>query len=134
MSTTLTILIIVFLLLGYLYYKIRINIKENDLRNEKMDLIVEKVRKSEFKYVVIIRTNDKIYKDYEHDKLGNVGYHIYTKHAPIIGKHGVYILDNVGNEIMKIEKDTDSECMIGVDHPEHGHIGYLSFISVERID
>lgn len=37
------------------------------------------------------------------------------------------IRDNQTGKVMKTLKDGDSDSMIGVSHPEHGHIGYLQY-------
>ena len=42
-------------------------------------------------------------------------------------KVDIPIRDNQTGEIIKIVKDGDSESLIGVSHPEKGHIGYLQF-------
>ncbi|RZL12691.1 MAG: hypothetical protein EOO89_19145 [Pedobacter sp.] len=85
------------------------------------------------KWTVIIKSKGKLYKGIEDDDLGKVGYYIYQNFAKKLDQVDVYVKDNLNNEILKIQKTYESECMIGVDHPEQGHIGYLPFETVERI-
>ena len=63
----------------------------------------------------------------EGDKIDELGYQIYKSHIADLDKIDILIRDNQTGEIMKIVKDGDSESMIGVSHPEKGHIGYLQF-------
>ena len=44
----------------------------------------------------------------------------------------ILIRNNQTGEVMKIVKGGDSESMIGVSHPEQGHIGYLQFETVRE--
>ena len=88
---------------------------------------------SQYKWSVVIKSKGKLYKGIEENDLGKVGYYIYQNFAKKLDQVDVYVKDNQNNEILKIQKTYESECMIGVDHPEQGHIGYLPFEKVERI-
>jgi len=90
-------------------------------------------RSSRHKYSVFVKSNDKLFRSYEGENIGDLGYLIYTKLILPAYGHEIYISNNQTNELMRIDKDYDSECMIGVDHPEHGHIGYLPFSVVTSI-
>ena len=81
----------------------------------------------------MVITKGKLYKGIEDNDLGKIGYYIYQNFATKLDQVKVYVKDNQKNEILKIQKTYESECMIGVDHPEKGHIGYLPFETVERI-
>ncbi|MES2447904.1 MAG: hypothetical protein V4546_12030 [Bacteroidota bacterium] len=129
MSIILLIIVIVLVLVAYIYHRI----KEINLQQEENDSAISKLRKSKFQWVVIIRTKDKFYKSFEDDDLGKVGYHIYTEHIKSINHTDIFIIDNKENEFLKIENGSESESMIGVRHPEQGHIGYLSFDIVNKI-
>jgi hypothetical protein len=83
-----------------------------------------------YKYSVLVKSNGKVSRSYENNDSGKIAYLIYSKLLRPGYTHEVYILNNHTNELMRIDKDYDSECMIGVDHPEHGHIGYLPFTHV----
>jgi hypothetical protein len=89
--------------------------------------------KLRYKWTVVIKSKGKLYKGIEDDDLGKVGYYIYQNFAEKLDQVDVYVKDNQNNKIMKIQKTYESECMIGVDHPEEGHIGYLPFEMVDRI-
>lgn len=129
MSIILLIILIVLVLVGYVYHRI----KENNLKQVANDLAINKLRKSEFQWVLIIRTKDKLYKAFEDDDLGKVGYHIYNEYIKSINQIDIFIVDNKENKFLKIENGSESESMIGVRHPEQGHIGYLSFDIVNKI-
>jgi hypothetical protein len=63
----------------------------------------------------------------EGNRIDELGYQIYKSHIADLDKIDILIRDNKTGEIMKIVKDGDSESMIGVSHPENGHIGYLKY-------
>ena len=88
---------------------------------------------SAFRYTVFIKFNGKVSKSYEDDDICKIGYLIYTELYKLGYTHEIYIRNNHTNELMRIDKDYDSECMIGVDHPEQGHIGYLPFTNVTSL-
>lgn len=85
---------------------------------------------SSFKFSVFVKSNGKICSSYEGDNICDLGYLIYTKLIKPDYRHEIYISNNQTNELMRIDKNDDSECMIGVNHPEHGHFGYLPFTYV----
>jgi|GEM_PF-4941191 len=89
--------------------------------------------RSPFRYSVFIKSNGQVFRSYEDNDICKLGYLIFTMLSRPNFKNEVYILNNPKNELMRIDKDYDSECMIGVDHPEHGHIGYLPFSVVTSI-
>lgn len=70
---------------------------------------------------------------FEGNRIDELGYQIYKSHTADLDKIDILIRDNQTGEIMKIVKDGDSESMIGVSHPENGHIGYLRFVTVPII-
>lgn len=86
-----------------------------------------------FHWSIYIRSNGQIYKELEGDDLGRIGYHIYKNLGQSLDAQTIYIRDNSTNDFLRIDKDYESECMIGVDHPERGHIGYLPFTRVSSI-
>ena len=88
---------------------------------------------SKYKWSIVIKSKGKLYKDIEDDDPSKVGYYIYQNFATKLDQVDVYVKDNQNNEILKIQKTYESECMIGVDHPDKGHIGYLPFEKVEKI-
>ncbi len=67
----------------------------------------------------------------EGNTIDELGYQIYKSHISDLDKIDILIRDNKTGESMKVVKDGDSESMIGVCHPEMGHIGYLHFINIE---
>ncbi|WP_231424951.1 hypothetical protein [Pedobacter sp. Leaf250] len=89
-----------------------------------------------YNWNVIIKSIKGYKSVYEENDLGNVGYHIYQNYRAelIEGNISVYIKDRLANRYLKIITDGSSESMIGVDHPHHGHIGYLSFEVIEWVD
>jgi hypothetical protein len=95
--------------------------------------IADPAEVSQYKWSVVIKSKGKLYKGIEDNDLGKVGYYIYQNFATKLDQVDVYVKDNQNNEILMIQKTYESECMIGVDHPEKGHIGYLPFENVERI-
>ena len=64
------------------------------------------------------------------NKIDELGYLIYKSHVADLDKIDILIRDNQTGEVMKIVKDGESESMIGVSHPENGHLGYLGFETV----
>lgn len=90
---------------------------------------------SKYKWSVITKSKATIEVKFENDDLGTVGYVIYRDYkSDLISRQlSAYIRDNFENKLLKIVSDGSSESMIGVDHPVHGHIGYLSFIEVDKI-
>lgn len=92
------------------------------------------VKKANFNWSVVVKSKGKLYKGLEADDLGKVGYYIYQNFAKKLDQVEVYVKDNRNNEILKIQKTYESECMIGVDDPENGHIGYLPYEKVDRIE
>lgn len=125
------IYIILFITTVVIYYLTKRK-KPNEVeKSNQTDL--QSSLKSTFRYVVLVRSNDRLYKSYEDDDLGKVGYHIYSKYAQSTDKLNVYIRDNYKNKLMLIEKDKESESMFAVDHPVDGFIGYLRFEYVENI-
>jgi hypothetical protein len=88
---------------------------------------------SQYNWSVVIKSKGKLYKGIEEDDLGKVGYYIYQNFATKLDQVDVYVKDNQNNEILMIQKTYESECMIGVDDPEKGHVGYLPFEKVDRI-
>jgi hypothetical protein len=91
------------------------------------------VEASKYNWSVVIKSKGKLYIGIEDDDLGKVGYYIYQNFATKLDQVDVYVKDNQNNEILKIQTTYESECMIGVDHPDKGHIGYLPFEKVDRI-
>lgn len=89
--------------------------------------------KSDYLYSVLIKGSGRIYSSIEDNDLNKVAYHIYTNFIKELDTIDIYIRDNKYNEFMHIDKTNKSESMIGVDHPIHGHIGYLPFIRVNKI-
>lgn len=85
---------------------------------------------SRHKFSVFVKSNEKLFRSYEGDNVGDLGYLIFTKLIKPDYRYEIYIFNNQTNELMSIDKDDDSECMIGVNHPEHGHIGYIPFTYV----
>ena len=88
---------------------------------------------SQYNWSVIIKSNGRLYKGIEDDDLGKVGYYIYQNFAKKLDQVDVFVKDNQLSKILKIQQTYESECMIGVDDPENGHIGYLPYKKVERI-
>lgn len=122
--TYLTLFLIAGALAIYLY-------KRNSRRNEPLPM--NNLRPSAFKWSILIKLNGKVYLESEDNDLGKIGFHIYTNLVQSIDSHSIYIRDNSSNELMRIDKDYESESMIGVNHPEQGHIGYLPFTIVDSI-
>lgn len=107
----------------------------NHLKNyshELLTLATLKLVNSKYKWSVVFRNLDGFKLAYEHDDLGKVAYHIYTcyKEQLIQKQMSVYIRNNLEDKYLKIIADGSSESMIGVDHPELGHIGYLNFVEL----
>lgn len=69
----------------------------------------------------------------EGNRIDELGYQIYKSHIADLDKIDILIRDNKTGEVMKIVKDGDSESMIGVSHPEHGHIGYLQIETLQGL-
>lgn len=67
----------------------------------------------------------------EGNRIDELGYQIYKSHTADLDKIDILIRDNGTGEVMKIVKEGDSESMIGVSHPDMGHIGYLKFDIVQ---
>lgn len=88
-----------------------------------------------YKWSVLIRDSNEIKLDFDDDDLGAIGYHIYNTYKTQLTQNqvSVYIKNNVNNNYLKIVTDEDSESMISVDHPIQGHLGYLSYIEVDKI-
>ena len=63
----------------------------------------------------------------EENQIDELGYQIYKSNTADLDKIDILIRDNQTGGIMKIIKDGDSESMIGISHPEMGHLGYLEF-------
>jgi len=107
---------------------------DNDYSYELLALTKFKLLHSQHKWLVIIRNLDGFKLDYENDDLGKTAYHVYTcyKEQLIRKQIFVYIKNNIENKYLKIITDSNSESMIGVDHPEDGHIGYLSFVELRN--
>jgi len=63
----------------------------------------------------------------EENRIDELGYQIYKSQLADLDKIDILIRNNQTGEVMKIVKDGDSESMIGVIHPEKGHIGYLQY-------
>ena len=93
----------------------------------------DSVEASQYKWSVVIKSKGKLFEGIEEDDLGKVGYYIYQNFATKLDRLDVYVKDNQKHKILKIQKTYESECMIGVDDPENGHIGYLPYEKVERI-
>ena len=91
------------------------------------------VEASKYNWSVVIKSKGKLFKGVEDDDLGKVGFYIYQNFATKLDQVDVYVKDNQKCELLKIQKTYESECMIGVDDPENGHIGYLPYKKVERI-
>lgn len=91
------------------------------------------VEESKYKWSVVIKSKGKLFNGIENDDLGKVGYYIYQNFATKLDRIDVYVKDNQKCEILKIQKTYESECMIGVDDSENGHIGYLPYKKVDRI-
>lgn len=103
-------------------------------KGEQPDVIkVDPAELSQYKWSVVIKSKGKLYRGIADDDLGKVGYYIYLNFAKKLDQVDVFVKDNRNNEILKIQKTYESECMIGVDDPENGHIGYLPFETVDRI-
>lgn len=125
------IYLILFAIAAIIYY---LTTRRNPKEVEKVKQIdLRPLFQSTSKYVVIVRSNGTIYKSYEDNDLGKVGYHICCKYGQSIDKIDVYIKDNSGNKLMIIEKDKASESMFAVEHPIDGFIGFLRFDYLERI-
>jgi len=88
---------------------------------------------TENNWCVIIKSFEALILVFEDNDLGKIGYHIYSnyKEQLIQGQMFVYIKDNKEDRYLKIVTDGSSESMIGINHPDSGHIGYLSFEEVE---
>ena len=103
-------------------------------KGKKQEVLkVDPTEASKYKWSVVIKSKGKLFKGIENDDLGKVGFYIYQNFAMKLDQVDVYLKDNLNNEILKIQKTYESECMIGVDDPENGHIGYLPYEKVERI-
>ncbi len=63
----------------------------------------------------------------EGNKIDELGYEIYKSYTTDLDKIDILIRENETGKIMKIVRGGDYESMIGVSHPEQGHIGYLQF-------
>ena len=88
-----------------------------------------------FKWSVLVKSYKGIALDFEDDNLGNVGYYIFNNYRTQLMQRQiiVHIKNNLENKYLRIVSDGSSDSMIGVDHPIHGHIGYLSFEEVGRL-
>ncbi|POY37136.1 hypothetical protein C3K47_08750 [Solitalea longa] len=84
-------------------------------------------------YVVNPRKGLKPFKFFEGNKIGELGYFIYSEFIDKLHIVDVYIVDKSEKRIMKIDVNSDTESMIGVDDPIHGHIGFLPFSIVEML-
>ena len=107
---------------------IRPSLRHELIQLEKMPTIVTK-----HNWCVIVRSTEGLNLVYQDDDLGKIGYHVYTTYKASLFKRQilVYIKNNIENRYLKIVTDGSSESMIGVNHPLHGHIGYLSFEVIE---
>ncbi|RYH22503.1 hypothetical protein EON65_19155, partial [archaeon] len=90
-------------------------------RKLENETTADPVEESKYKWSIVIKSKGKLYKGLEDDDLGKVGYYIYQNFATKLDQIDVYVKDNQNNEILMIQKTYESECMIGVDHPEQGH-------------
>jgi hypothetical protein len=124
----------IFLILGsVIFYLLAAKNKPEVLQKNKAGSVPGSAllqQSNSHKYSVLVKSNGKLFRSYEGDNVGDLGYLIYTKLIKPDYTHEIYISNNQTNELMRIDKDDDSECMIGVNHPEHGHIGYLPFTYV----
>ena len=124
----------IFLVLGsIIFYLLAAKNKPEVLQKNKAesepDLALLQQSSSD-KYSVLVKSNGKLFRSYEGENICDLGYLIYTKLIKPDYRHEIYISNNQTSELMKINKDDDSECMIGVNHPEYGHIVYLPFTYV----
>jgi hypothetical protein len=85
---------------------------------------------SSFKWTIFIKNQEQVFRDYEEDDFNKIGYRVYTKLTEPNQSYEIYILENSKKELMWINKDYESECMIGVKNPEGRRIGYLPFSRV----
>lgn len=85
---------------------------------------------SPYQWSVYIKDNGQVYKDYEDDDFNKVGHRIYTKLEKPNQSCEIYIQQNPRKELMWINKDYESEYMIGVDNHEGRRIAYLPFSKV----
>ncbi|WP_029275098.1 hypothetical protein [Pedobacter borealis] len=120
----------------FIFGKKRVNkaIEEPPLINDE-PLIPKPIKPAynpKFKWSVLVKSYKGTVLDFEDDDLGKVGYYIFNNHKSQLIQRQiiVYIKDNQENKYLRIISDGSSESMIGVDHPTHGHIGYLSFEEV----
>ena len=95
---------------------------------KKMPQITDK-----YNWLVIVKSMEGYKSVYEENDLAKVGYYICCNYKEELTarKISVYIKDSLENRYLKIVADGSSESMVGVDHPELGHIGYLSFEVIE---
>jgi len=109
------------------YFKRLSTLHELNALNEMQPVITR------YNWYVIIKSIRGYKSVYEENDIGNVGYHIYLNYKAAITEKqiSVYIIDRLENRYLKIITDGSSESMIGVNHPLHGHIGYLSFEVIE---
>lgn len=66
------------------------------------------------------------------NRIDDLGYKIYSSYRDKLDDVDIYIKDVENDELMKIVTESDFESMIGVTHPEKGHIGYLQYSMVEH--
>ena len=90
-----------------------------------------KFKPSDYRYTVYksYRNNQpkRITPIFEGDVIDALGFEIYTRYADKLEEVDILIRDNQTRDLMRIVQDGDTESMIGVSHPEVGHIGYLMF-------
>lgn len=102
-------------------------------RKLENETTADPVEESKYKWSIVIKSKGQLYKGIEGNDLCKVGFYIYQNFATKLDQVDVYVKDNQNNEILKIQTTYESECMIGVDHPDKGHIGYLPYEKVEKI-
>lgn len=109
--------VLAYLFKGYLSKKEQINHRLTKFSESVYDFTVYRIQKDNNQREIILEGN----------KIDELGYQIYKSHIADLDKIDILIRDNQTGEIMKIVKDSDNDSMIGVSHPEKGHIGYLQF-------
>lgn len=100
--------------------------KQKELKLTQFDLKISDFAYSAFRSPINENPRSLILIS-EGNRIDELGYQIYKSHIADLDKIDILIRDNKTGEVMKIVKDGDSESMIGVSHPEKGHIGYLQF-------